>query len=287
MSVTTFFVLLCSLIIISTPLNLNCTYNKNADWWIVKFVYQCDIKSYISVQTPQESLIYSINGNHLLYHGNNDVKGFVIQKLVVQFFPTQLDKFFKNLELIHISHCNLKEVHQTHVKPFPKLRAIVLHDNDIEVIENGLFDYNLNLEIVWLNKNKLIHIGMNVFDDLNKLTYLNLEDCNCISMHAKNNTIEVKQIIKISKEKCQVRSIKSLLETIKNLTEKLTDFQSIDKSIMHHPKNEENKERSLSPQITAEISEECNEWKSIRFGILILSGVVYNLIILLILILFY
>lgn len=253
MSTTVFIVILSSIIIISSPMNLICHYKKDSDWWIAKDVYQCDIKSILFIKLQEESLVDSISGNHFLNHNNDDVKALAIKNKIVNYFPTKIDKFFKNLELIDVSHNNLKEVHQGDIKPFPKLRGIVLHHNDIEVLENGLFDYNLKLEMVWLNQNKLVHIDVNVFDNLDKLSYLSFESNPCISMKAENSLTEVKQIIEKLKEKCQIELIKTLLETNKNLKEK----------------------------------KDCDVWKPVRFIICIVSGAMNSLIVLLSLIFFY
>ena len=124
----------------SSSLNLICEFKVKGDWWIMKNVYHCNVKSNLMIKTAQETIINSTKGSHIEDHTNNDVKAFVIQNYTVNYFPARIETFFKNIEFIDIRHCNLKEVHQVHIKPFPKLRGIVLYGNDIEVLENGLFE---------------------------------------------------------------------------------------------------------------------------------------------------
>ncbi|KAL7023005.1 hypothetical protein ACKWTF_012463 [Chironomus riparius] len=139
------------LIKISSFLNFTCEYGNNDDWWIAKNIYQCNVNGNFSVKTSEESLIMSISGSHSTYYTNNDVKAMIVQNFSVHYFLTGMETFFKNLELIDISQCQIREIHQIHFKPFPKLRAIILSDNAIEVLQNGLFDYNLNLEMIWIS----------------------------------------------------------------------------------------------------------------------------------------
>lgn len=282
-------ILIFCIVTTSLQLNLICEFNIQEDWWILKNVYQCNVKTSLNIITSEKSNINSIKGNHLANHTDKDVKVFRIQNHNAHFFPTQLEAFFRSLAIIDIRHSHLKEIHQAHIKPFPKLRGIVLYDNDIEILENGIFDYNLNLEMVWMNQNKLVHIDLNVFDNLSKLTYLSFESNVCISMNIKNNSKEVKEIIEKSKEKCQVRTIKTLIEANKNLTKKSIDLESISKSLSHQTNDSENVRNSLSFMIQKidKISGECDSWKYIRFGFFTVAGVVYNLIILVILIYFY
>ena len=79
------------------------------------------------------------------------------------------EKFFENLELIFIDFAGMKEIHQTDLKPFPKLIYLSLEYNSIEVLESGVFDANPNLEILSFVTNDLVHIESNVFDNLPKL----------------------------------------------------------------------------------------------------------------------
>jgi len=80
------------------------------------------------------------------------VLGFIAKYQTIQFFPKGLDKYFKNIKLIIIKSCQLKEIHQSDLKVFGDLVAFGLYDNEIEVIEAGLFDFNLNLEQIPNNK---------------------------------------------------------------------------------------------------------------------------------------
>lgn len=111
----------------------------------------------------------------------------------IKFFPRGLDKIFKNLILIDLNNGRIKEIHQIDLKVFPKLEALDLFENDIQVIEAGTFDSNPNLKVVWLT-NKILHVESNVFSNLKVLIYLYLPSNPCINKSARNSLIEVNNL---------------------------------------------------------------------------------------------
>ena len=88
------------------------------------------------------------------------------------------------------------------MKPFPKLIYLSLHQNNIEIIEDGLFDFNPNLEVITLSNNRISHIDQFVFDNLVKLAYLGFDANPCINMEARASQAMVRDIVKITKSKC-------------------------------------------------------------------------------------
>lgn len=120
----------------------------------------------------------------------------------INYFPRGFETFFGNIKAIFIRNSNLKEIHQGDLKSFSKLVEIYLHENSLEVLEEGLFDFNLNLEFVSFENNEIAHIGPNVFDHLNKLRYLYFDSNSCINKFAYNSISEVKNVIQIVKSQC-------------------------------------------------------------------------------------
>jgi Leucine-rich repeat (LRR) protein len=149
-------------------------------------------------------VINSANGSHLSGKSNDDVTCFVSNKgsYVVEYFPRNLENIFKNLKMIAIERVRLKEIKQSDLRPFSKLVNLWLDYNDIEFLEDGLFAYNPELKSVNFHNNKIIHIGTQVFENLNELTSLYLSNNKCIDMYADNNQTVVKEIISQAKVKC-------------------------------------------------------------------------------------
>lgn len=69
------------------------------------------------------------------------------------------------------------------------------------MLEEGLFDFNPQLAVIWLESNKISQIHPNIFDNLSKLTDLWFTSNTCINMSAQN-TAEVKEFIKVMRVNC-------------------------------------------------------------------------------------
>jgi Leucine-rich repeat (LRR) protein len=105
--------------------------------------------------------------------------------------------------MIDVNYGPLKEIHQSDLKPFPKLKCLELFHNEIETLEEGLFDFNTELEMIWLSSNKIFHIDPEIFNHLiGKLRYLSLDANECISDFATNDTKKVAEIVENISKKC-------------------------------------------------------------------------------------
>jgi len=157
---------------------------------------------------------------------NDDVIGLEVTNKKIHYFPQGLEKFFKNLKLIWINGANLKEIHQSDLKPFPNLVFFYLPNNYIEVLEEGLFDYNPNLEALGFDGSKVSHIDSNVFDKLDKLSYFWSGSNACISKYVFGSKQEVKGAITLAKSQCISSEFTSLDEKVKTLENELKTLSS-------------------------------------------------------------
>lgn len=138
--------------------SIDCDF-KTRDWHIVKNSYYCDVKNDPSIKTRESATITSITGTQGIGKSNFDVDGFYVWSKTCHYFPRGLKSFSRNLKVIQIMACKLKEIHQEDLKPFPKLTELMLNYNSLEVLENGLLDFNPNLEYIDFDGNKIFHIG--------------------------------------------------------------------------------------------------------------------------------
>jgi len=145
------------------------------------------------------------------------VTGIYAYGQTIQIFPNGLNNFLKNLKAIWIFNCQLKEIHQSDLKVFPNLVYFDLYRNGIEVIEEGLFDFNLNLQLIGIQESKIIHIDPNVFDHLTKLSNFWFYSVPCVDQTISNSTDKVQEVIKIVKSNCSNSEFLSLDNQIKNL----------------------------------------------------------------------
>ncbi|CAG9810596.1 unnamed protein product [Chironomus riparius] len=190
---------------LSASTSIECSY-KTRDWNIVQNVYHCPVNKNPRITTRESAAITSISGTHQNGMTNSDVGGFYAYSRTINYFPRGLETFFKTIKIIQIYDCNLKEVHQEDLKPFPNLVELYLRFNDLEVLEEGLFDFNPDLHYIGLNYNKIVYIGPNVFDHLTKLRDLSLHSNLCISKEAKNSISEVKNVIQAIKSQCNINT---------------------------------------------------------------------------------
>ncbi|CAG9810640.1 unnamed protein product [Chironomus riparius] len=216
---------------LSASTSIECKYGTG-DWSIVKNAYYCYVNNNPSITTRESATITSISGTHQSGKTNSDVVGFYVYSKTINYFPRCLETFFKNIKAIQIDNCNLKEVHQEDLKPFPNLVELYLRFNELEVLEEGLFDFNPDLEYIYIWNNKIVHIAPNVFDHLSKLSYLYLLSNSCIDKEAKNSTSEVKNVIQAAKSQCinsEFSSLKSQLESLEKDSKTLNSLEFSEK----------------------------------------------------------
>ncbi|KAL7010819.1 hypothetical protein ACKWTF_013960 [Chironomus riparius] len=219
------FLQFASLLFLSTCVDLECDFINHAsgDYIPIGTVYTCRVKNDLNIDSPGMA-ITSVSTNHSSGKTHDDVQGIYDQNggKNIQFFPRGLDKIFKNIIMIDLNNGRIKEIHQIDLKVFPKLEALDLYDNDIQVIEAGTFDFNPNLKVIWLT-NKILHVESNVFESLNGLIYLYLPSNPCIDKSARNSLIEVNNLAQEAYAMC-------FNSEYSTLNQKLIEIESEDKT---------------------------------------------------------
>ena len=184
---------------------------------VVGNIYYCYVDNNPNILTQKSAQIIGISGSHGSSESNDDVLGFYARYKKIHCFPQGLEKYFKNLKVIIIGHCELKEIHQADLKPFPDLVYLYLFDNAIEIIEEGLFDFNPHLEFVRFEESKIIHIDPNVFDHLDKLSHFWFYLVPCVNQNIYDSISQVEGAIKVIKSNCTNSEFSFLDEQIKSL----------------------------------------------------------------------
>lgn len=171
---------------------------------MIPTAYSCIVSSQHHQARQAFLTISSATGHHLSGKNNSDVTAFWVYDRHFDFFPKGLDKIFENLEIIIFGDCGMKTIGRTDLKPFPKLIWFSLFINQIEVIEEGLFDNNPNLKYISLRENKIHRIYPKTFDNLAYLVTLRLSGNKCININADENRQQVMELIRQVKLKCSV-----------------------------------------------------------------------------------
>lgn len=164
---------------------IQCSY-QNVYWADgVGSLYTCNA-TVTSVENP--STVTEIRGTHSEGSNNVDVKGFTIegQKILTK-IPKGIEKFFLNLQAFNWVSGNISTIDSSTLKPFPNILLIGLGGNNLVTIDGDLFQYTRWLRLIWININKLEHIGHDLLTGLSDLRYANFQLNSCIDVIASTS----------------------------------------------------------------------------------------------------
>jgi len=205
--------------------SVDCNY-INYSFYAVVLKYGCYVSNNLNISSPESATIIAVNGAHESGKSNIDEIYFHAESKHIEYFPRGLEKFFTNLTGIGIYDSKLKEIHQDDLKLYKKLKYLSLLKINIEIIEDGLFDYQPDIESIIFENMKIIHISSTVFDNLPKLTTLYLGGNKCTSKSSINNRAGVLEVIKSAKSTCISSDFLKLDEKLKNLEENYKSLNS-------------------------------------------------------------
>ena len=198
---TILFSILALLQVISST-DIHCDF-KVADFLFFSYQYSCTIENNLNI-TQKFSEIKSIQGSHEEDESIDSVTGLSIHNKKIRFMPKNIGEKLKNLIAIRITYGRLKEIHKDDLKQFTKLQYLNLDHNDIETLENDLFELHPDLILIWFANNYINSIGETTFKNLNKLKDLDLHRNSCFYKRLENpvalNIAFVKKELQKSKE---------------------------------------------------------------------------------------
>lgn len=204
---------------------LDCTYIIGAfSHSLLEGTYYCRVNN-ANINSRNEAVVDGITGTHKSGYNNDNVVAFQIYTGSAVYPPQGIEKYFKNLKAIRYQHCKLKEIHQQDLKPFPKLMDLMLYGNQIEVLEEGLFDFNPDLVYINIRDNKIVHIHSKVFDNLKKVTHIYLNSNTCTNKYATSPS-QIQELIQQISSKCQNTEFLNLESKLKNLENSIKSLNS-------------------------------------------------------------
>lgn len=246
------FLIICLILALggsSASTNIECKYRVNSySYPTLGFIYLCYVGNHPNIYSEDSAQISGVSGGHDGYKNNDNVNGFHAELKTMQFFPKGLEKFFKNIKMIDLYFCKLKELHQSDLKAFPDLIYFRLGGNGIEVIEAGLFDFNPNLEFIGFWESSIIHIDPNVFDNLNKLSYFKFFTVPCVDQNINDSKEKVQEVLKVVRSNCSNSEYLSLENQIKSLeiVSKIINSEALSLKLENFEKNLKNSKLSTS-----------------------------------------
>lgn len=154
----------------------------------------------------QSEQITAVFGNHLSGHTNDDVDLLWINNVhSLTYFPRGAENFFRNLKAIGIRNSNIENLIGDELDHFEKLVWFVLNYNLFERVPGDFFSGTPNLRALWLNNNRIKHVGESLLNSLQFLNYTNFYENYCINEAAT--------------------SFEQMPRLIENLSNNCTDFE--------------------------------------------------------------
>ncbi|XP_070509762.1 uncharacterized protein [Chironomus tepperi] len=181
--------------------HLECSY-MSWTYDAVGNIYICSILNDLNILSIESAFIKTAIGDLSSSKSNDQVLGITETFNQIHFFPRGLNNVFKRLKLIEFKDCGLLEIHKTDLMPLTRLEYLNLDNNEIQVIEDELFDLNPSMRYISFKNNKIFEVHPEVFDHLTKLRYLIMERNRCINMYANDSPSQVKQVIQKIQQSC-------------------------------------------------------------------------------------
>lgn len=190
-------------------IELNCDFTDRVEWTETRQLYSCEMLKLII--KDQTTTVSNFSGNHEVNKGDKDVQQIAIRASDVSFIPQNLGGFFQlislvvqevslveikaadfenmnELEYLSLAMNQLQEIPLDAFRKLKQLRKINLSLNFLEELRSGIFDENSNLEMIFVDRNRITIIGAYVFKDLHKLHFVNFK--STLSLNEKYNGTE-------------------------------------------------------------------------------------------------
>lgn len=181
---------------------LNCNF-KYKTWPVIGHVYGCHIQN-LNVTQPNDLTTVILGKHHTsLNQSNFDVRAFDVTKQTCLYLPGRVKNFFMNLELLNVVNSKLQSISAADLKPFTKLRVLMLSANNLVDLDNDLFDNNPELVRVDFRDQKFKLIGYNFLENVPKLSIADFTNAGCIDFKAENGKKGVKELKREIRINCQ------------------------------------------------------------------------------------
>lgn len=179
----------------------------------------------MSRSSDSDTILTSASGSHLTgYSSNSDVKTFSSYETRFTFFPRNLEQVFPNVDFVYIQNGNISKLTKYDLQSLGgQLKKFYFVTNELETVNEDLFEFNPNLEYLSLNGNKIHIVGLGAFDSLQKLTsfYFMFNRCHSDSATDRNTVIALITQIEADCPKSRVATVSRILKTEKPSTTKI------------------------------------------------------------------
>lgn len=186
MSNSRFITKLSILIILTTYFNihnilalkLECTYREpDLHWEAFSRDYTCE--GTIKLDGDDEN-VRTVTNTHRDQMRNADVRGLmIVQQRDLEKFPKGLERHFHHLMGIDFEDCGLTRISSEDLRPFKELLQINLSGNRLTELPHDLFQFNPKLKKIDFSSNLILHVGLEIFNNLPHLSMVNMRENSC------------------------------------------------------------------------------------------------------------
>lgn len=174
----------------SSAFNVVCEFEDLLLFYELKAVYTCKV-NYLKT-TEEERNVSHVTGRHKARHANRDVIQIQITQhhhpntndQLMEYFPRGFNSIFENVVAFHAGTNRLKYLEKSDLKEFGKLKYLYLYNNQLEVLQSDVFQYNPALEYVSFFNNNLVYIGSKALIPLKQLKHAYFNKNICIDKQA-------------------------------------------------------------------------------------------------------
>lgn len=137
------------------------------------------------IASESETTITDVTGALPDGKTREDVKAiFMPNYTIADVFPKGIEKFFPNVIIIDFLDGGLTKITAEDLEPFENLEGFALAGHSIISLDENLFQHNKKLIWIDLSKNKIEHVGKDIFKGLTSLADIDMTDNSCLSANA-------------------------------------------------------------------------------------------------------
>jgi hypothetical protein len=171
--------------------------------------------------------------NCQIYDCNSYGHGFMVDSKYLPYMPLGLERCFSAAIAFTAKNSKLRKISLNDLKHYSKLEYLDLSGNEIDILPSFLFQNNLNLKYLYLNRNRIIVIESNGLYGLRNLKVFEFWDNPCYSVGSSNQN-EIRNFIQNTIDSC---SISRLYININNKVETFRDELLNQKSLIDQTRN--------------------------------------------------
>jgi len=175
-----FFAVQCA----SATISLDCRYS-NHGWVALGNVYTCAPRV---TQLGSSRNVVGVSQNHMSGRSNVDVRGVNYQNQRIAFIPTDMNRFFPNLEGILFNECPIRSFSREDLRPFPRLRDFSIHRGELTTVSGDVFNHAPGLQFANLGRNNIANVGPGIFQHTPRLAEARFNNNWCINTQARSNS---------------------------------------------------------------------------------------------------